>query len=372
MTQDVPVFTLARARARFEPELLLRWRRILDQDAYVLSAEVAEFEAAFARATAAAGCVGVANGTDALVLALRALGARAGTEVLLPGFTFFATFEAIWATGATPVCVDIDLSTHLLDLTAAAERVSEKTVGLVGVHLYGMPLDVVATRDFCARHRLFYLEDAAQAHGASSHGIAAGAQGDAAAWSFYPSKNLGCFGDGGAVTARDPARLELIRRLGNHGQSARYQHSEIGTNSRLDALQAAVLNCRLPRLAEDNARRDQIVGRYRAELSGAGDLELQGVAAGARPAWHLAVVRTERRDGLAAHLRQRGVGSAIHYPAAIPEQPAAAAFRDQLEWLPRARAAARSLLALPLFPELTDDEVARVIEAVRGFYRAPQ
>lgn len=367
----VPYLDLSRARARIEDQLAGRWRRVLDANAYILGPEVVELESAFADYLGAAGCVGVANGTDALVLALRALELAPGDEVIVPGFTFFATAEAVILAGGTPVVADVDPATLNLDPAAAEAAITPRTAGILGVHLYGRPFDADRLGDLCRRHGLWLIEDAAQAQGAAWRGRRAGAIGALAAWSFYPTKNLGCFGDGGAVTGPDAGLLERVRRLANHGQKGRYHHVEVGTNSRLDSLQAAVLNCRLPRLDDDNARRRAIAGRYREALAGVGDLAFPAdpeTEPASECVYHQAAVRTARRDALRDHLTAAGIGSSIHYPSPIHHQPALAGAVDRAAALPHAEAAARELLCLPVFPELTEAEVEAVCTAVRGFF----
>lgn len=367
----VPYLDLARSRARIEDELAARWRRVLDAGAYVLGPEVAELEAAFAAHAGAAGCVALANGTDALVLALRALDLPPGAEVIVPGFTFFATAEAVILAGGTPVVADVDPATLNLDPEAAEAAITPRTAGILGVHLYGRPFDADRLGEICRRRGLWLVEDAAQAQGASWRGRKAGTLGALAAWSFYPTKNLACFGDGGAVTGPDAALLQRVRRLANHGQEGRYHHVEVGTNSRLDSLQAAVLNCRLPRLDADNARRRAIAGRYRAALTGAGDLSFPAdpeTEPASECVYHQAAVRTSRRDALRDHLAATGIGTSIHYPSPIHRQPALAGIVDPAAALPHAEAAARELLCLPVFPELTAAEVEAVCAGVRAFF----
>jgi dTDP-4-amino-4,6-dideoxygalactose transaminase len=365
---NVPYFDLSRARDRIRAEVEARWRGVVDATAFVLGPEVRGFEAAFAEWLGAAGCVGVANGTDALVLALRALDLGPGDEVIVPAFSFFATAECVVLAGGTPVFADVDPDDLNLDLADAAARVTERTAGVIGVHLYGRPFDAEAMDSFCERHGLWLVEDAAQAHGAAWRGRKAGTIGRLAAWSFYPTKNLGGWGDGGAVSGPDAALLDRVRLLANHGQPRRYHHTAIGTNSRLDSLQAAVLACRLPLLAGDNERRREIACRYQGGLAGAGDVRFPRDAEGAHCVYHQFAVRTARRDELAAHLAAAGVGSSIHYPEALHRQPAFAGHPQAAAAMPAADAAAAELLCLPMFPELTDDEVARVCEAVAAFW----
>lgn len=364
----VPYLDLSRARDRISEELAERWQRVLDSTAFVLGPEVGELEEGFAGYLGAAGCVAVGNGTDALVLALRALGAGPGDEVIVPGFTFFATAEAVVLVGATPVIADVDPATLNLDPDSAGAAVSRRTAGILGVHLYGRPFDADALGELCRRHDLWLIEDAAQAHGARWRGRRVGTLGDLAAWSFYPTKNLGCFGDGGAVTGPEPALLDKVRTLANHGQTGRYHHVEVGANSRLDSLQAAVLNCRLPALDDDNAARTDLARRYRDGLAGVGDLSFPADPPEADCVYHQVAVRTGERDRLQQHLGDTGIGTSIHYPESVHRQPALAALLGDPPELPAAEAAARELLCLPVFPELTAGEADRVVEAIRGFF----
>ena len=368
---NVPILDLQRVRQRIASQLDERWRRILDQSSFVLGPEVKEFESAFAGFLGVEACVGLANGTDALILALRALGLKPGDEVIVPAFSFFATAEVVALLGGRVVFCDVDPESLNLDPADAAARVTARTVGIIGVHLYGRPFDVDAVLDLCQKRGLWLLEDAAQAHGAEWQGRKAGGFGQIAAWSFYPTKNLGCFGDGGAATGNDRALVERVRSLGNHGQSVRYTHLEIGTNSRLDSLQAAVLNCRLALLDQDNARRGEIACRYHGALNGVGDLRLIPDPPGTRSVYHQFTVRTARRDELAAHLKERGIASAVHYPSPLHRQPAMQGLVEVREGdLPVSEAAAREVLCLPVFPELTHEEVEAVSAAVRGFFGA--
>ena len=366
----VPYLDLSRARRRVESELLARWRRILDGNAFVLGPEVAEFETAWASFLGAAGAVGVANGTDALTVSLRALGVAPGDEVVVPAFSFFATAEAVVLAGGTPVFADVDPESYNLDPADAEAKVGPRTVGIVGVHLYGRPFDAERLGALCRRRGLWLVEDAAQAHGARFRGRRAGTLGDLAAWSFYPTKNLGCFGDGGAVSGDNAELLARVRRAANHGQTERYHHVEIGTNSRLDALQAAVLNLRLRTLDEDNARRRALAAIYREGLAGVGDLRLPPDRADDECVYHQMTVATSRRDELMAFLRQRGVGSSVHYPSALHRQPAMAARLAATPRLPVAERAGGEVLCLPMFAELEPAEAGRAVEAVRAFYGA--
>jgi dTDP-3-amino-3,4,6-trideoxy-alpha-D-glucose transaminase len=366
---NIPILDLKRARQRIASDLEARWARILDENSYILGPEVREFEKGFADFLEVPACVGVANGTDALVLALRALGMKAGDEVIVPAFSFFATAEAVAWLGGVPVFADVDPETLNLDPADAAARVTERTVGILGVHLYGRPFDVDGILALCAKRGLWLIEDAAQAHGARWKGKRVGGFGQLAAWSFYPTKNLGCFGDGGAVSGTDAGLVRHVYLLANHGQTSRYHHTLVGVNSRLDSLQAAVLNCRLAYLEQDNARRRELACRYYGGLAGVGDLRLLPDREGVTSVYHQMTIRSQRRDDLMEHLKTQGIASSVHYPSTLDQQPALEGLVKVPEGdLPVATAAAREVLCLPMYPELTNEEVDRVCEGIRSFF----
>jgi len=363
----IPHFNLAAAAGELHDELLSRWEGLLARTSFVGGPEVEAFESAFAAFLGSPGCVGVANGTDALVLALRALDLQPGDEVLVPAMTFFATAEAVVWAGGVPVVVDVEDGTLNLDARAAAAAAGGRTVGVIGVHLYGQPCDLDAIGELCRRRGWWLVEDAAQAHGATWKGKRVGCSGALAGWSFYPSKNLGCFGDGGAVTGGDAQALARARLLANHGRIQHYEHGAVGTNSRLDALQAAVLNLRLPLLERDNERRRALAARYREGLAGIGGVRLLDVAPGAEPVYHQLVVRTTERDRLRQHLLDRQIGSAVFYPIPLHRQPALLPLLGAVE-APVAERAAAEVLALPLYPQLTTAQVDEVCAEVRAFF----
>ena len=368
MSQMIPVFDLRRAVAQIGSEVEEKWRRLTEQTAFVGGAEVEAFEQAFAEFLSVAGCVGVANGTDALELALRALDLAPGDEVIVPSYTFIATAAAIRLVGGCPVFADVERATLNLDPDDLLRRISARTVGVIGVHLYGRPFQVEAIGEICRDRGLWLIEDAAQAHGARWHGRAVGGFGRISTWSFYPSKNLGCFGDGGAVAGNEPELLDRVRRLANHGRTAHYEHSEVGRNSRLDALQAAALSCRLPGLEADNERRRSIAATYRGALADVGDLRILEDDPETLPVYHQMTVLTARRDELRSHLSGRGVGTGIHYPRALHLQPAFADPGHPPTDLPVSEAAGEQVLCLPMFPQLTDAEVQTVCAAVVDFF----
>jgi dTDP-3-amino-3,4,6-trideoxy-alpha-D-glucose transaminase len=366
----IPILDLTRARRRIEPELNERWRKILEANSFILGPEVKELECAFTGFLGARAVVAVGNGTDALVIALRALGLRPGGEVLVPAFSFFATAEAVVLAGGVPVFCDVDEATYNLDPAELERHATAKTAGVIGVHLYGRPFDAEAIGAVCKSRGWFLVEDAAQAHGARRKGKRVGTLGDLAAWSFYPTKNLGCFGDGGAISGMDEELLKKVHRLANHGQTERYHHVEIGTNSRLDSLQAAVLNCRLPLLDDDNAKRRKHAAHYRERLEGVGDLRFPPDDREDEVVYHQMTIATAERDALQEHLKKSGVASAVHYPSALHRQPA---WEGVLAVpgegaLPRAERAGREVLCLPMFPELDASEVERAAASVAEFY----
>lgn len=344
-------------------EILAAMERVLDSGTYILGEEVAAFEREFAAWTGSADCVGVANGTDAITLALRALDIGPGDEVVTTSLTAVATIAAIERAGATPVLADIEPDTLTLDPESAARAVTPRTKAIVPVHLYGHLADIPALLDLCRRRGLVLIEDCAQAHGARLDGKRAGTFGRASCFSFYPTKNLGALGDGGAVLTDDPRLATRLRSLREYGWENRVSMAP-GLNSRLDELQAAILRVKLARLDEANADRARIAAIYNAGLAGLG-LELPACRDGVAHAYHLYVVRSPRRDELLAHLRANGVGAAVHYALAAHQQPAYARLSASLPITERATA---SILSLPLYPGLTEDEAQRVVEAVRNFF----
>ncbi|MFD9896279.1 DegT/DnrJ/EryC1/StrS family aminotransferase [Amycolatopsis sp. NPDC059027] len=336
--------------------------RVLRSGWYLLGPEVEAFEAEFAAYCGAAQCVTVGSGGDALALILRALGIGAGDEVIVPAHTFIATWLAVSDTGATPVPVEPDPATFTMDPARIEAAITPRTQAILPVHLYGHPADLDAVRAIADRHGLAVVEDAAQSPGAVHNGRRIGAAPSTVAFSFYPGKNLGALGDSGAVVTSDRQLADKVRLLRNYGSRVKYQHEVLGTNSRTDELQAAVLRVKLSRLDEWNARRARVADRYLAGLKGL-DLELPGVAEWAEHAWHLFVVRATDRDVLAARLGEAGVGTLVHYPVAVHASPAYQPLG--LGPFPLSERLADEVLSLPIGPHLTDDQVGAVISAVR-------
>jgi dTDP-3-amino-3,4,6-trideoxy-alpha-D-glucose transaminase len=338
--------------------------RVVDAGWFVLGPEVEAFEADFAAACAARFAVGVGNGTDGITLALRALDIGAGDEVIVPAMTAAFTGLAVIACGATPRIVDVEPDTLTLDPAACAAAVTSRTKAIVPVHLYGQAADMTAIRAVAERHKLAIVEDCCQAHLATENGVPVGTRSQAAVFSFYPTKNLGALGDGGAVITSDESLAARLRRLRNGGQRDRYHHVEAGVNSRLDEVQAAVLRTRLPFLAGWTARRRQLASQYRSQLPGA-TAPIRERDSG--HVYHLFPVRLQRRDELSAYLKRAGIGTLIHYPVALSAQEAFAAYNPAQ--CPVASAAAAELLSLPLHPRLADADVARVSREVNAFVK---
>ena len=358
----VPFLDVGAASRELEGELSAAWRRVLDGGWYVLGPELEAFEDEFARYVGCPYGVGVASGLDALRLALLALGAGPGDEVLVPGNTFIATWLAVSEVGATPVPVEPDEATFNISVDAAERAVTSRTVGIVPVHLYGHPAEMDGIMGVARRHGLFVLEDAAQAHGARYRGAPVGGMGDVAAWSFYPTKNLGALGDGGAVTTNDEETARRVRRLRNYGSEVKYHHDVKGQNSRLDELQAALLRVKLAHLDDWNERRRAVADRYLTGLSGT-DLVLPRPRAWCQPVWHLFVVRSAQRDRLQSSLARHGVEALVHYPVPPHAQPA---YSDlPAPRLPITERLHQEVLSLPMGPHLTRTQVERVIEVVR-------
>jgi dTDP-4-amino-4,6-dideoxygalactose transaminase len=359
----VPFLELADAHADLSAPLEEAVARVLRSGWYIGGPEVDAFEQAFAAATGASHCVGVANGYDALHLILRALEIGPGDEVILASNSYLATVLAVTAVGARPVLVEPDPATFNLDPVRVAAAITDRTRALLPTHLYGQPADLDALLGIARQHGLKLVEDAAQAHGARYRGHPVGAHGDAVAWSFYPTKNLGAAGDAGAVTTNRADLAERIRVLGNYGSRQRYISDLKGVNSRLDPLQAAILQVKLGKLAEWNARRAEISRTYRERLAGL-PITLPYVPEWAEPAWHLFVVQFERRDWLSEGLAAEGVQTLVHYPVPPHRQGAYADLGYPGGSFPIAEAMADQVLSLPIGPHMTDEQVDIVCRAL--------
>ena len=369
--RPVPLLDLKAQLARIRPEVDEVVGRVLSSTAWVQGEDVRLLEREFAAFCGAAHACAVANGTDALHLALRAYGVGPGDEVVTVANTFIATGEAILLAGARPVFVDVEPLTHTMDPAKVEAAITPRTKVVLPVHLYGHPADTTAIGEVARRHGLPVLEDAAQAHGAEWRGVRAGALGHAACFSFYPTKNLGACGDAGMVTSSDEAFVARVRQIANHGAGVhRYDNAVLGTNSRLDSLQAAILRVKLRHLERWNAERAERAAAYSEALAGTPGVVTPREREGARSAWHLYTVRAPGRDALAEHLRSRGIGTAIHYPRPIHLQASMAPLGGKAGDLPVSEQLSREVLCLPLYAELPLEDVRRVAGEVRAFVEA--
>jgi len=361
---NVPFLDLRAGYIELKEEIDAAVARVLNSGYYILGPEVEAFEAEFASFCEAGHAIGVADGLDALVLALRAMDVGPGDEVIVPSNTYIATWLAVSQVGATPVPVEPLMSTHNIDPASIEAAITPRTRVILPVHLYGQPVDLAPILDIARRHGLRVLEDGAQAHGARYQGRRIGAHGDAVAWSFYPGKNLGALGDGGAVTTDDPELADRIRVLRNYGSRVKYVNEVKGVNSRLDPLQAAILRVKLAHLAEWNERRAHIAKRYMEGLQGL-DLSLPRIVPGAESAWHLFVIRHPAREAAQQALQVAGIGTLIHYPIPPHRQQAYADAGWQAGAFPLAEQMADEVMSLPIGPQLDVAGVERVITALR-------
>lgn len=366
----IPLVDLKAQYAQIKLEVDAAIQRVLDHTGFILGEEVSNFEQAFAAYVGARGAVGVASGTAALRLALQACSIGPGDEVITTALTFIATAEAISQLGARPIFVDIDPRTYTIDPNQVEDLVSKRNgrrlKAIIPVHLYGQPADMGAIMDIAQRHGLWVIEDAAQAHGAEHNNKRCGTIGHLACFSFYPGKNLGAYGDAGMVTGNDEVLLAKVRSLRDHGRTGKYEHQEIGWGERLDALQAAVLRAKLPHLEAWTEVRRAHARRY-TELLADCDIVTPYEAPCVCHVYHLYVIRTPRRDDLLARLGAKGISAGIHYPIPLHRQPTYLREGYGSVRLPITEQAAAEVLSLPMYPELTWDQIAYVAEATKEF-----
>lgn len=360
----VPFVDLKAQYSSIQLEVALAIQEILDTCGFIGGEPVESFEREFATYSDARFAIGVANGTDALHLALRAMGVGGGDEVITAANTFIATAAAIRMAGATPVFVDIDPDTYTIDPALIEAAITPRTRAIVPVHLYGQPTDMGPIMEIAERRGLLVLEDAAQAHGAEYGGRRIGSIGHAAAFSFYPGKNLGAYGDGGAITTNDEALAARLAQLRDHGRTTKYEHAVVGYNSRLDAIQANILRVKLRYLDLWNEQRRAAATRYAEGLAGAG-LATPCVRPGSTHVYHLYVVETPDRAALQAQLAAAGVSSGIHYPVPLHLQPAFRELGYRPGDMPRSEAATARILSLPMFPELSAEQIELTCRTVR-------
>lgn len=365
----VPLLDLGRQNHELHEECLAAFERVLKSSAYVLGKEVSDFERAVARYSGSTHAIGISSGTDALLVAMMALDIGPGDEVLVPSFTFFGTAGSIVRLGATPVWVDVLPDTYNIDLEDALDKVTERTRAIVPVHLFGQMAEMECVLKFAQKFNLYVLEDAAQSIGAEYQGSKAGTLGDFGVLSFYPTKNLGGFGDGGMLLTQNPDLADKAVWLRNHGMNPKYYHRYVGGNFRLDALQAALLGVKLPLLEGYHSARTHHAEEYISEFKGHSGIELPRVIPDARSVWNQFTirVRTGRRDEMRAFLAERGIGSEVYYPVALHRQECFQNEQQGAKTLSVTDQLAKEVLSLPVFPEMTSEERAAVIRAVWDF-----
>lgn len=344
---------------------------VIRTSAFIRGSYVDKFESAFADMMNVKHCVSCANGTDSLYIAMHALGVKPGDEVIAPAHTWISTTETITQAGGKVVFCDTDPVTHTIDMTKLAALVTPRTVGIIPVHLYGQPADMDQIMAIAQQYGLWVLEDCAQSHLARYKGRLVGTFGNAASFSFYPGKNLGAMGDAGAVTTSDPGLAKRMAMFARHGGLTKGDHQIEGINSRLDGLQAAILSVKLPHLPQWTQARQHWAKVYTERLAGIPGLSLPMVAEGREPVWHLYVIRHERRDALAAHLKAKGIQTVINYPVALPFLPCYAPMGHKPSDFPNAYHDQSRILSLPIFPEMTEAHIDAVVEAIRSFDEVP-
>ncbi|MBX7114222.1 MAG: DegT/DnrJ/EryC1/StrS family aminotransferase [Myxococcaceae bacterium] len=360
----IPLVDLKANYLPLAKEIAQGFERVCNDTAFILGADVKEFEKEYAAFIGAKHCIGVANGTDALELALRAAGLQPGDEVLVPTNSFIASALAVARAGGQVKLVDCD-DDYLIDLESCAKAVTPRTKFIMPVHLFGQCAPMQKVADFAKAHALAVVEDAAQAQGAKQNNRAAGTFGIAAGTSFYPGKNLGAYGDGGAITTDDDAVAQKLRALRNYGSEVKYHHPETGFNSRLDTLQAVVLRAKLKHLSDYNAQRRAAAERYQALLKDVRGVGLPRTASGNEHIWHIYAVRVPKRDAVLHSLQAQKIGAGIHYPVPIHLQGAFKSLGHKAGDFPQAEAAANEMISLPMYPELTAAQAEQVVGALR-------
>lgn len=341
---------------------------VIENTAFIKGRYVNEFEANYKKEYGIDYCIGVANGTDAIYIALKALGIGKGDEVITTAYSWISTSETISQTGARPVFVDIDPDYYTLDVNKIEEKITSKTKAIIPVHFYGQMADIVKIKEITDKHKLLLLEDCAQSHFSEYHGIRAGVTGNAATFSFYPGKNLGAYGDAGAIITNDEALAIKMRMFANHGSLKKHNHQMEGINSRLDGLQAAILSAKLPYIHEWNNKRIKNAQIYQHFLHGIPEIKPPATMKGAKHIFHVYCVRAEKRNELIKFLSENGIDTAIHYPTALPNMPAYKYLGYKPEDFPVATSYQDVILSLPMYPELTLEQIEYVATKIKEFY----
>ena len=364
----IPFVDLHAQYLSIKPEIDAAIAEVIAQSAYIRGPQVDTFEQAWARTLGVKHCVSCANGTDALYIAMRGLGLKPGDEVITTAHSWISTSETITQAGGRVIFCDTDNETFAINAALIEEKITSRTVGIIPVHLYGQPADMDAIMAIAQKHKLWVIEDCAQAHLARFKGKLVGTFGNAATFSFYPGKNLGAYGDAGCAVTNDDSLADWMTTFARHGGKG--EHIMEGINSRMDGLQGAVLNVKLPRLAEWTRRRQRVAARYNELLNGIGDIITPKVAQDREHVYHLYVIRTERRDALRKYLADAGVATVLNYPKALPFYPAYAYLEHKPEDFPMAYANQSRILSLPIFPEMSDEMISCVAGKIREFFAA--
>lgn len=365
---EVPFVSFGPMNQRIRAEVLKSFETFFDNQWYILGKEVENFEKNYAEFNHTKFCVGTSNGLDALYVALKSLGIGAGDEVIVPSNTFIATLISISNVGATPVMVEPEISSYNIDPTKIEEKITSRTKAIIPVHLYGQSCRMDMIMSVAAKHKLFVIEDNAQAHGATYDGKITGSFGNINATSFYPGKNLGALGDAGAITTNDADLVEKAKMIRNYGSKTKYYHDVIGYNMRLDECQAAFLSIKLKYLNEWTKDRIEIAKRYDSALKGVGDIITPQIAPKASHVYHLYVIRTDKREKLQEHLASKGIATLIHYPVPPHLQKAYEELNIKKGELPISEELHRTVLSLPMFPGLTQQQQEKVIDGVKSFF----
>lgn len=364
---DVPFVDLHAQYQTIKTEIDSAIASVISSSSFIRGPEVAEFEEAFSKAVGPTHCVSCANGTDAIYIALHTLGVKPGDEVIVPAMSWVSTSETVTQAGGKVVFCDIDPMSYTLDPARLAQVITDRTVGIIPVHLYGQPADMDPIMDVAERHGLWIVEDCAQAHLASYKGRKVGAFGIAATFSFYPGKNLGAMGDAGAILTSNEGLAQRMAMFARHGGLVKGDHQIEGINSRLDGIQAAILSVKLRYLDRWTSRRKEVAAAYESALSSITALDLPKTGLDRDHVWHLYVIQCDDRDGLAAHLRRAGIQTSINYPRALPQLPCYAHMHHAPDDFPVSQRLADRGLALPIFPEMTLEQINHVVAAVDEF-----
>lgn len=359
----IPLLDLKAEYREIQPAVDDAINRVVQSTRFILGEEVDRFDQEFAEFIGAKYAIGVGSGTDALYIALMALDIGAGAEVITTPMTFTATAEAICLRGAQPVFVDVDLGTHNIDPKQIEAAITTRTRAIIPVHLHGQPADLDPILQIAHRHKLAVIEDAAQAHGAVYHGKPVGALADMACFSFYPGKNLGAYGDAGAITTDDAELAARLRLLRDHGRTSKYEHQLVGGNGRIDALQAAILRVKLPNLARWNQRRQQVADLYNSALGG-DSIRTPVVMSDVKPVWHHYAINVENRDLIQKKLKEMGIETGVHYPIPLHQQPAYSFLNYRTGDFPNAEKIAETTLSIPMYPALDNNQMEFVVEAL--------